>query len=546
MGRVRGTGTYIALALALLGVWSLVFASKFGGLADPNAMDFAQIARHLARGDGYVTSFVRPLSLAIVPHIQDHPELSQPPLYVGWLALLFKLAGPSDRVAAIASGIMYLLAVAAVFFVTRAIFDHRTAVITAVLGIINVPLLKMAISGLEVTMAALLVTLLAFFLWLAARSSTRGLLWFGVAGATLGLIVLTKELFVAILPAAVYFIIQTRRDVWLKATGVLVAAFLAVQLPWFVRNAIVTHNPFFTLEYYEAMMRTDVHPGQTLYRELPDEPPSPLTFAFSKVFYQVKKFQRGLNALYTSGVAAANVYVGAFFLVGLLRRFDDRPRNVLKWSLMAMFALQIAVLCLIQPIGRFLIVFVPIMTAFAVDCLLSLVDRYAERAAEMPRRQRLVRGSMIAAFMAVAAYPVLVLLFVTNAAQPTRAPEMVKPLTVSQDRVVVTDIPWAASWYSDRIAIWAPQTPGDLAAVHELAERGSVSPDAIYLWPTVLVSYSPVEQMGYWQATYASRKPPDGYALAEQPEDVPGCQIYRPIAGVAPTEVAATASARGT
>ena len=91
------------LAAALL---SLTYtASQFRGLEKREAMDQAQLARHLARGDGFVTSVIRPLSVwQLQQHgwaqsdprlLSQHPDLVNAPLYPWLLAGLFKLLPPT-------------------------------------------------------------------------------------------------------------------------------------------------------------------------------------------------------------------------------------------------------------------------------------------------------------------------------------------------------------------------------------------------------------------------------------------------------------------
>src|ERR1051326_9291670 len=77
----------------------VVLASKFEGLRDTTALDHAQVARHVARGEGLNTSVIRPLSLAFKAALRRHPDLYNSPVHILALASFFKIFGPTARVA---------------------------------------------------------------------------------------------------------------------------------------------------------------------------------------------------------------------------------------------------------------------------------------------------------------------------------------------------------------------------------------------------------------------------------------------------------------
>jgi hypothetical protein len=90
---VRGVALACVTAAFLWGYT----AAQFNGLRHPEAMDQAQVARNLARGEGFTTQFIRPLSLwrlaerssardAMVDH---HPDITHPPAYPALLGALF-------------------------------------------------------------------------------------------------------------------------------------------------------------------------------------------------------------------------------------------------------------------------------------------------------------------------------------------------------------------------------------------------------------------------------------------------------------------------
>lgn len=95
-------GLLLMLGAALL----LLFyaSSQFRGLAHPEAIDQAQLGRNLFRGDGFTTSFIRPLSMwqfSRQPRwrsclLDRHPDIVNPPLYPALIAGVFYLIQKGD------------------------------------------------------------------------------------------------------------------------------------------------------------------------------------------------------------------------------------------------------------------------------------------------------------------------------------------------------------------------------------------------------------------------------------------------------------------
>ncbi|MDH7571916.1 MAG: hypothetical protein QHJ73_20235, partial [Armatimonadota bacterium] len=79
----------VPLVIIPIILWLTWVVVTFKGLAMPEALDQAQAARHLARGDGFVTSAITPLSLVLAPKMEGHPDLSHAPLFGLWESFWF-------------------------------------------------------------------------------------------------------------------------------------------------------------------------------------------------------------------------------------------------------------------------------------------------------------------------------------------------------------------------------------------------------------------------------------------------------------------------
>src|ERR1017187_3277733 len=98
------------LTLVVMGLAVLYDLRAYRNFSTPEAMDTAQLARNIADGKGYATSFIRPLSLYLVQKNNEarqvnaplpagadfaqiqapHPDLANPPVYPMVLAGLMK------------------------------------------------------------------------------------------------------------------------------------------------------------------------------------------------------------------------------------------------------------------------------------------------------------------------------------------------------------------------------------------------------------------------------------------------------------------------
>src|ERR1051326_9509145 len=99
---------YVKVGVAVLGfvVFAILYdLRQYKNFNVPDAMDQAQLARNIARGKGYSTDFVRPLSFYLLQKQQlenhqgngsiylkgNHPDLANPPVYPVMLAGLMKV-----------------------------------------------------------------------------------------------------------------------------------------------------------------------------------------------------------------------------------------------------------------------------------------------------------------------------------------------------------------------------------------------------------------------------------------------------------------------
>ncbi len=179
---------FIPLAVAVLALAVLYDLTAYRGFNTPEAMDAAQVARHLSEGKGYSTDFIRPFSVYLVrKHNQagltgdmvltntdfarlkgSHPDLANPPVYPTVLAGMMKLCQPDwkaetrklfwseggrftryqpEFLIAIFNQMLLIVVVLLTFLLARAFFDPLAAWLAALLTLGSDLLWKFSVSG---------------------------------------------------------------------------------------------------------------------------------------------------------------------------------------------------------------------------------------------------------------------------------------------------------------------------------------------------------------------------------------------------------------
>lgn len=488
------------LIFAILALVLIVFVAKFENITDPNVADYAQIARHVARGEGFVTSAVSPLILSVVPRIEDHPELSRPPLYICVLALAMLIGGAADKVVGLTSIFFFLAALLLTYIIARRCFSDQVGIFAVLITVLSVPLLGHAISGLDTTLLTFLVTLLFGILFWREKSDEKDAIrWPIASGIVLGLCYLARYEAAALVPAVLFYYWMTDRRSARRRIGLVLLCFAIVIAPWIIRSSIVAGRPFVSVHSYELIMFTDFHPMQTMYRTFSDVPSSPWLDGLRHPLDMMKKLNDGLRVLYRSVSQLANPFVMPFFIVGVILGATRRRFSLLQWCLLLAIVLQVIVLCMYMPMPRLLLVFTPMVAILAAAWFATLIDDYfrvglgvdVEELTERPRFLALI------AWTVIVGYPLTSYLFTSPAAREHPIVRLCHELGEHDAELVATDIPWFIAWYGEKTALLIPQDAGELSRLQQVR----IDPDSIYLSPAIM-QMPPTEEMQYWQRIF--------------------------------------------
>lgn len=506
------------LSIALL---LLVFNYNHGAfknMSNPESMDSAQLARNIATGKGYTTSFIRPLSVYLVKRTQDaktksgsldvvtdpgllntgHPDLANPPVYPLVLATMMKILpgmayqtagnatlnigeihlepwnrsnhfwiyGP-DFWISLFNQFLMLMATILVFKIARSLFDSLVAWTSAGLFIGTDLYWRLSISGLSTMLVIVIFLALAWCLLHLERRDreatedamfcrNRQLLMAGAIGALTGIGCLTRYSFGwLIIPVVLYLLSCLGRHKFVVSAAT-VAAFLIVIGPWVARNYNLSHSMFGTAGY-SPIATTPFFPDYKLERSLkPDFGPVTENQMWNKLSTNAGSILE--EALPRMG----GNWIGAFFLVGLLIRFQNPGLNRLRYFLLGC----IAMLTVVQALGQtqlsvdkpeinsenLLVFAAPLVSIFGVSLFYSLLDQITTEAGY--RRNFLI--SIFTLLMCLPAIASVVGPQSVAIAYPPYYPPMIQKAAnwMNEDELMMSDVPWAVAWYGNRPCVW--------------------------------------------------------------------------------------------
>jgi hypothetical protein len=220
--RVSGAFLWL-LAIAVLVRLALLVPMDDLKLA-MDELQYQEIAANLAEGRGFM--------------LYEKPTSWRPPLYPFVLSIVYRAAGTTDPVAArVFQAGLSLVNLLLVYLLGRRLFGERVGLGAAVIFAFYPSFLFYNNHLLTEGLFTFLLTVTAYLL--AVYLDSRRAFILALAGASLGLTVLTREILlpmVAIMALLAGHVTSWRPPRWAAHVAALVVAFLAVVTPWAVRN----------------------------------------------------------------------------------------------------------------------------------------------------------------------------------------------------------------------------------------------------------------------------------------------------------------------
>jgi len=475
--RVWLVGAIVAVGVVF--VFVVFQAARMSELSDLRAMDLAQIARNLATGQGFTTDFIRPLTLALAPRIQNHPELVHAPLHPAFMSLLFRLFGTSNQAISWSSGIPFLLTLPLVFWLGLTAFSRKVGMLSAVVLATNAVALTVAVSGTEGALLGLLFTILCIVLVYHHKRASRRLPLAAAAGVLTALLYLTHFVWaMAVAPVLLLIVFSTSGRQRLLNTALFVAAFAVVVLPWFYRVYQVTGSPLCNPSAYEMIVNTRTFSGNLIYRSFEQSPPGVISFVLSAPREVYERARDAAVEMYPLLFSLAGLVIMPFFVVAAIVPLGHAGMDRLRPALYGVALLLFAALCLMTPDGRLLLPLAPIMTIIAIAFFYQLLDLRVRPLTERLRARWTVLAVVF--LMALHFLPLFLQLAPGRPIAPTlptavrRASQELNALIPqisgreAAPAIVLTDMPWAVAWYADRPALWLPRNEVDLRRMEQI------------------------------------------------------------------------------
>lgn len=489
--RIIKTVLYILLVLTLMLLYT---ASQFDSFTEPEAMEYAQLGRNLARDGKLVTQVVRPGTMSYLmhhtseedPRITDHPDIIHPPLYPALLATVFKLTGssfetelksvtqaPEQWIVVPLGHLFTLLTGVLVWLIGRRLFDNRVGLLAMTLFYLSDSVWRTSISGLDLSLATFLATAAFYFALVTVDrrrqsqeeegSPSSSLVPFVASIVLCILAFLTRYAAVVIVPAvALFYALQIRPNGWKWGAAVAMAFILGIA-PWMIRNQVVSGG-LFGYAPTTVLEDTRLFPDDQLDR----------TFEVEGGFAGLKstvralqiKWLKNIHTFYNNDLRSLGEgLLICFFLVTFFYRFARAHTRWFRWCLALAIVLLLGFAGFFGPgTIRGLHLFLPFVLVYGTAFFFILLDR-------LQFTYPIQRIAVTTLFVLLAVAPLVVTLMPPRKGFPY--PPYLAPYQgyicslLETNEVMCTDMPWATAWYGDRTSILLPRNVEDFYLIND-------------------------------------------------------------------------------
>ena len=512
---IRRSLFFLMLVILTLGHLFILFR----GLNSPQAMDQAQIAREISRGNGFTTKFIRPVAFhqaqkakGTVPfnafedtyHAPLNPLINAAVLKLigadapeNWTMGENQMVFPMDRIIAAVSTLFFLMAIGVNYLLVSRIFDSKIAGITALLMLFCQTFWGFALSGLPQMLLLLLFSCGTYFTYRAIEAASEGRVSFTpalVAGVFFVMMALTHWLAIWIVFGYIIFAAFAFRPRGIVALSILALLAIAA-IPTLIRCSNHSDSTFGTgyLCLYKGLGETQTEDAVMRTDDL-GTTPLRLDGIILKVL-RTTLLQATDIVPFLGGIVIAPV-----FFICLFHPFKRPSIAKLRWGILLMWVVAAFGMALFGVTPKELdsnqlhIVFAPIMTAYGLAFLSILWSRIEFVAANpLMRNVHHVVIVLICASPMLLDLPYKVRLGLDRRDRggvpwwpPYYAPALNLGLKnwIKPNQICFSDQPWAVAWYADRMSIWLPTTKSGFEKLDRTANDLGSTPVGILITPS--------------------------------------------------------------
>lgn len=503
--------------LVLIGLTLGQLYTLFRGLNSPQAMEQAQIAREIARGNGYTTKFIRPAAYAQVKATKGSAvpfakfeDTYHAPLNPLLNAAVLKMVGaddpekwkmgkneyvyPLDRVIATVSTLFFLVAIGVSYLLVSRIFDSRIGAVTAILMLFCENFWQYSLSGLPQMLMMALFSCALYFAYRAVESAVEGKVAMTpavVSGVFFSLLALTH--WMAVWIALGYLVFAA---IFFRPRGIVAVAIFAIILVpasfMMFRNHEISGSMFgaayLTLHNGLAGSEELVMRSTSLQHDIP------MNSLISKII-RVTLVQATQIIPLLGGVIVAPL-----FFLSLLHPFKRKSIAAFRWAVLMMWVTTAIGLAFfgvtsdkLDP-NQLHLLFAPVMTAYGLAFISILWNRL-----EIVSTTPLLSNVHYIVVVVICSLPLLLklpqdvrvgMMMQRQGGQPQWPPYFapVLNLTLKQlvpnDKMLYSDQPWAVAWYADRTCVWLPRELRDFEEIELAAATLDASSVGILITPS--------------------------------------------------------------
>jgi 4-amino-4-deoxy-L-arabinose transferase-like glycosyltransferase len=453
--------TFLVFWLAIIALWVSGFTSAY--FTNPDAYDYAQMGREIARSHGMSTKQVFPRHLSYfhekgILHQEHLPNLYRYPLPIlANVAFQFLTADPVQA-SVLQCGTWFLLSIPVFFLLAQDVTSSALALVCSILYVAHPGIWQSSYNGMTESLSILM--LLAVFYLLAAKQTTP-LKW-AMLGILSGLASLTRPQFLYIvIVILVFFWIKLEKPRRLRAIIIVALSFFVTISPWILRNIRLIRDPFFSFETSRALVlgTAPFHSDLDMQLHAPFYMSDVLPEYGSAILNKLKDNLRYL-ALHPTSPTGSHVYLAiALIILERIRRRGDIATGYARFRLVVLVLLVVNTLVVVSvlPIDRlyyplFPLIIIPVVRDASTYWQQAITGRYTRHSVAFVL---IIAGSYCIARNAVERPRTEIDMRVFQ-----RLNQM-----VDRDRVIASDISYKTALLSDVLSIRLPGNPRELLEI---------------------------------------------------------------------------------